>query len=267
MPHGALPEPTRPESVGRRRELTPIGGHLKTGVTSQEGHPRCDGVQAPMPSGVSSSGRPVGPRWAPAACGRARDRGPSPEALRHGGPREEIDRSQLAGLTAAVREELRRLGRENRILREDREILKSRRLLRLGTEGHGREVPVRDARTGAPPVTPGAAACWGLHERVGRARRRGPRARARRRAIAGGQKRLPDSGARWGSQETAVAGGLLANLPACNRRCGNLPGPPVMPRRVLRARVSGVGATTGISPKGSLGPHHARSTETAPGPA
>ncbi|MCH7706835.1 MAG: hypothetical protein IIB33_07280 [Chloroflexi bacterium] len=37
---------------------------------------------------------------------------------------EEIERGQREGLTTAEREELRRLRRENRILREEREILK-----------------------------------------------------------------------------------------------------------------------------------------------
>jgi len=38
--------------------------------------------------------------------------------------REEVDGGPRGGITTTEREELRRLGRENRILREEREILK-----------------------------------------------------------------------------------------------------------------------------------------------
>jgi transposase len=54
----------------------------------------------------------------------ARDLGVSTESLRHRIRQFEIDTGQRAGLTTAEREELQRLRRENRILREEREILK-----------------------------------------------------------------------------------------------------------------------------------------------
>ena len=56
--------------------------------------------------------------------GIARDLGVSAEALRHWDRQEGIERGQREGLTTGEREELRRLRRENRILREEREILK-----------------------------------------------------------------------------------------------------------------------------------------------
>ena len=46
------------------------------------------------------------------------------QTLRNWIKQAEIDRGQRGGLTTEEREELRRLRRENRILREEREILK-----------------------------------------------------------------------------------------------------------------------------------------------
>jgi len=54
----------------------------------------------------------------------ARDLGVSVESLRTWVRREEVDARWRDGITTTEREELRRLGRENRILREEREILK-----------------------------------------------------------------------------------------------------------------------------------------------
>ena len=54
----------------------------------------------------------------------AKDLGVSDVSLREWVKRSEIDAGEREGLTTAEREELRRLRRENRILREEREILK-----------------------------------------------------------------------------------------------------------------------------------------------
>ena len=65
---------------------------------------------------VRSSGRPVKEI--------AKDLGVSDQSLHAWVERAEIDAGRAPGLTSEEREELRRLRRENRVLREEREILK-----------------------------------------------------------------------------------------------------------------------------------------------
>jgi transposase len=54
----------------------------------------------------------------------AHELGCSPQSLRNWARQLDIDESKAAGLTSDEREELRRLRRENRILAEERDILK-----------------------------------------------------------------------------------------------------------------------------------------------
>jgi transposase len=54
----------------------------------------------------------------------ARELGCSPQSLRNWARQLDVDQGKAEGLTADEREELRRLRRENRILAEERDILK-----------------------------------------------------------------------------------------------------------------------------------------------
>ena len=66
---------------------------------------------------IESSGRSI-----PDIC---RELDLTASAVRRWGEQAEVDRGRKDGVTSAEREELERLRRENRILREEREILKT----------------------------------------------------------------------------------------------------------------------------------------------
>ncbi len=65
---------------------------------------------------LRSSGRPI-PQL-------AKELGVSPQSLRNWASQRDVDEGKAEGLSSTERDELRRLRRENRILAEEREILK-----------------------------------------------------------------------------------------------------------------------------------------------
>src|SRR5579859_71218 len=91
----------------------------------------------------------------------AKDLGVSAESLRNWVKQDALDSGlRKDGLTTDERKELVRLRRENRDLREDREILKSRRFLRQGTQPD--PVAVFDSCGERRPITTcgGRVGCW-----------------------------------------------------------------------------------------------------------
>src|SRR5215210_4156892 len=106
---------------------------------------------------IRSSGKSIGQ-----VC---RDLGLSETAVRRWVARAEVDAGRREGLTTAEREELARLRREVRVLREEREILKKPRPSSRGRRP-GEPVPVRRRGDGQPLGHPAVPRARGLAERV-----------------------------------------------------------------------------------------------------
>jgi Transposase len=117
-----------PCAFGRRSserlELPRFRGHLTIGGHGLQGGVH-DGKNATAISGrVPRRGGAPGPRRRPADPELARDLGCSEQTLRNWVAQAAIDAGEAEGLTSDERAELARLRRENRLLREEREILR-----------------------------------------------------------------------------------------------------------------------------------------------
>jgi transposase len=105
--------------------LTPDGGHTRVSdVNVREGSPKGAGSNTPLYTRVQSRSRSPRQLHRQTRLPDCAELGVSDNALRNWLKQAQIDTGEREGLTTQEREELRRLRKENKVLRQEREILK-----------------------------------------------------------------------------------------------------------------------------------------------
>ncbi|MBW2416159.1 MAG: hypothetical protein JRG76_16800 [Deltaproteobacteria bacterium] len=137
------------ERSNQEEELTRFRGHPQTwGERSHDGETTSPTVRAGVPAADDRAGP-----WGRRPEDLAREFEPSAEAIRNWVKQAEFDGGVRSdGLTSEAKVELHQLRRENRVLREEKEILRkasawfsqeTKRSVRAGCAVHGREPTAR----------------------------------------------------------------------------------------------------------------------------